>query len=220
METDVVVVGAGPTGLGSGMRAAGRRYRGAGARQAPRAGGDIACPWSAAARRRGARPTRRARRPAPTCAADQQGRRSTSRAASWLGCRSEWSMERLGGRTGLIISQAEIEGSYASDWPNSAEQSSGDVASPRSTPDADGVSVRLDDGSEDRCRLGDRGGRCPQRRPQGVQRRVSRACRSSSGFCSPTCMPTWTGHAMRHRCGCAEPSCWPRSRCPARTCGG
>ena len=196
MRTDVVVVGAGPTGLAVDCWASSRRGRGAGARRRGRAGRDVPRPRSAATRRRS---TYRlgvlgelAERALPINKVSiiVEGREL---ARLKVGA----AMERLGGRTGLIISQAEIEAQLRErlaelggtvEWGHR-------VAGLRNLR-ADGVSVRLDDATEIDAAwvIGADGAHSVIRKACNVG---FPACRSSSGFCLPMCTPTWTGHAMR-----------------------
>ena len=58
------------------------------------------------------------------------------------------SMQRLRGRTGLIMSQADIEARCATGLPLLADRSSGVTVSPALDAGTDGVIVRLGDGTE------------------------------------------------------------------------
>ena len=193
MDTDVVVVGAGPTGLAlaCGLRAAGLAVRVLDKATGPCS--DVSGARPAATGCRGSGPARRAWRRARSRSADQRASRSTSTAVSWRSFpvgepttpwRSPW--------------PADIAGRYRGCPPRPADR-------PRRIR-------RVGQARHRNCRRRRRRDGATRRHrkspPAGWWARTARtawcarrsasdfpACRSSSGSCSPMCTPISTGHA-------------------------
>ncbi len=128
------------------------------------------------------------------------------------------SMERLGGRPGLIMSQAEIEGALRerlSALDGSVEWGRRVTAL---EPDSNGVTVGLEDGTsvEAGWVVGADGAHSVVRKAIGVG---FPGAPTIERFLLADVHARSSGRAMRPRCGCAGPDCSRRSRCPATICG-
>ena len=130
------------------------------------------------------------------------------------------SSRRLRGPAGLIMSQADIESALRDRLTRSRRN--GGVGSPRRRPRQ--PFRRCDHPACRRHRsLPPAGSSAPMALTALFARRWalgSPASHSSNVSCSPTSTPMLTGRATPRPHGCAERNCSPPSRFPGRTCGG